>query len=112
MNPCRGEIWLCSLDPAVGHEQGGRRPCLVVSADELNNSPADLVIVLPVTSRGKNIPTRVAAVPPEGGLNLPSFIQCEMVRSISKRRLSKRLGSIASGTMENIEKELRLLFDL
>ena len=32
----RGEIWLVSLDPSVGHEQAGNRPVLIVSPDKFN----------------------------------------------------------------------------
>ena len=32
----RGEIWLVSLDPTLGHEQKGRRPVLIVSPEAFN----------------------------------------------------------------------------
>jgi len=39
----RGEIWTVDFSPTVGHEQAGRRPALVISVDELNQSPAELL---------------------------------------------------------------------
>jgi mRNA-degrading endonuclease toxin of MazEF toxin-antitoxin module len=39
----RGSLYIVDLDPAIGHEQGGRRPVLVVSSDELNRRP--LVVI-------------------------------------------------------------------
>jgi mRNA interferase MazF len=54
--PLRGEIWLVNLDPVQGHEQGGKRPALVVSDDTFNQGPAGLVLVVPNTSRQKSIP--------------------------------------------------------
>lgn len=55
-NPVRGENWLIDLNPTRGHEQGGRRPGLVVSVDLFNKGPAGLVIVLPITTKEKGIP--------------------------------------------------------
>ena len=108
----RGEIRMVNLEPVVGHERGGKRPCLVISVEELNNSPAELAIILPITSRGKNIPTRVPVSPPEGGLRQQSYIQCEIVRAISVGRLGNCLGSVSSETLERVESELVLIFGL
>jgi len=47
----RGDIWLINLDPTIGHEQSGIRPALIISDDLLNQSLAELVIVLPITSK-------------------------------------------------------------
>jgi mRNA interferase MazF len=49
VSPARGEVWMVDFDPTKGHEQGGRRPALVVSVDVFNSGPAELVIVLPIT---------------------------------------------------------------
>lgn len=100
------------LSPTRGHEQTGTRPALVVSVDAFNQGPADLVVVLPVTSQSKGIPFHVKIEPPEGGLALRSFAKCEDVRSISKLRLKGRLGSVSTGTMAEIEDRLRILLSL
>lgn len=111
-DPSRGEIWMVDLEPVRGHEQGGRRPALVVSDDTFNEGPADLVIVLPITSKAKGIPLHVAVGPPEGGVNMTSYIKCEDVRSISKHRLLKRWGIVTPQTMTAIEDRLRILLKL
>lgn len=49
--PCRGEIWTADLEPARGHEQGGQRPCLILSDDRFNQGPAGLVVILPLTTK-------------------------------------------------------------
>lgn len=100
------------LDPVRGREQAGRRPALVVSVDVLNRSAAELAIVLPITSRQKNVRSHVAVEPPEGGLQRTSYIKCEDVRSISTTRLAQRLGAVAPGTMKAVEDRLRLLLGL
>jgi len=50
--PRRGEVWFADLNPTLGHEQSGRRPILIVSADAYNTSRVGLVIALPLTSKG------------------------------------------------------------
>lgn len=110
--PARGEIWLLDLGKTRGRAQAGARPGLVVSVDPFNQSGADLVIVLPITSRAKGIRSHVPVRPPEGGLSLPSFIKCEDVRSVSKQRLHKQLGTIHSPTMQAVEDRLRILLGL
>lgn len=110
--PDRGDIWLVNLNPTMGREQRGIRPCLVVSADPLNHGPAELAIVLPITSKNKGIPSHVAVLPPQGGLKQPSFVKCEDVRSISTMRLLERWGKIDPHTLDSVAYRLRLLLDL
>ena len=110
--PLRGEIWLVDLDPTRGREQAGKRPALVVSANAFNKGPADLVVVLPITSKAKGIPLHVRIDPPEGGVNTPSFIKCEDVRSVAKQRLSKRWGAVSPVTMQAVEDRIRILFEV
>ena len=73
---CRGEVWIVNLNPTQGHEQNRLRPALVVSTDTFNHGPAELVIALRITSKGKGIPFHVEVKPPEGGLKTVSFIKC------------------------------------
>ena len=108
----RGEVWTVSLDPVRGHEQAGTRPALVISVDEFNQGPADLVVVLPITSQFKGIPFHVEVRPPEGGLNVRSFVKCEDIRSVSKERLVRKRGSITAQTLSDVEDRLRILLVL
>ena len=110
--PSRGEVWLVDLNPTRGHEQAGKRPCLVVSVDLFNQGPAGLVVVLLVTSKGKGVSSHVAVNPPEGGLTRPSFVKCEGVRSIAIERLIQRYGFVSSETMAAVEDRVRILLGL
>lgn len=101
-----------SLDPTTGREQAGKRPALVVSVNELNHSAAELVVVLPVTSRDKGIRSHVEVDEGEAGLSVKSFIKCEDIRSISVRRLERRLGAVSSPTLATVEDRLRILLGL
>jgi mRNA interferase MazF len=111
--PSRGDLWFIDLsDPPKGHEQAGNRPALVFSVDKFNHGPADLVIAIPISKVPKGIPTHVEVKPPEGGLKVRSFIKCEAIRSLSKIRLVKRMGSISERTMEAVEDRVRILLGL
>ena len=112
MNCHRGEVWFVDLDPTKRREHAGQRPCLVISDDRLNRSAAELVIVIPITSKNKHIPSHVELLPPEGGLQLQSFIKCEDIRSISTDRLIKVLGIVNQTTLDSVEERLRLLLKL
>jgi mRNA interferase MazF len=83
-----------------------------MSVTDFNQGPAGIVIVLPVTSRQRDIPTRVAISPPEGGLRVPSDILCDQVRAISSDRLVSRSGALAPATIGAIEVRLRALLGL
>jgi len=110
--PARGEVWLADLNPTRGREQAGRRPVLVVSEDLFNRGPAGLVIVLPLTSTVRPIPSHVAVSPPEGGLKNKTAILCDAIRSISTDHLIQRWGAVATPTLPRIEARLRILLRL
>jgi len=110
--PLRGEVWLATLDPTVGREQAGTRPALIVSDDLFNQSHAELVVVLPITSKSKNVRSHVPVLPPEGGLQVASYIKCEDVRSISIQRFGRRLGRVSAKTVNEVEQRLRIILSL
>jgi mRNA interferase MazF len=111
--PSRGEIWNADLDPTRGREQAGRRPVLIVSTDRFNEGPAELAVIVPITSKDKRIPWHVALHPGTGtGLRVQSFAMVEAIRCISRERLAKRLGVATNPNMEEVETRLRILLEL
>ena len=110
--PARGEVWLADLHPTRGHEQTGRRAVLVVSEDLFNRGPAGLVIVLPMTSTIRGVPSHVPVSPPEGGVRNLTAVLCEAVRSVSVERLVVRWGAVSARTMAAVEDRMRILLRL
>lgn len=110
--PLRGEVWWVTLDPTVGREQAGRRPGLVVSVDALNQSAAELVILLPITTREKGVRSHVEIPAGEAGLATRSFAKCEDIRSVSTERLITRQGRVQPATFAAVEDRLRALLGL
>jgi len=111
-DPRRGEIWLADLRPTRGREQTGRRPVLVVSVDFFNAGPADLLVVLPLTSTLRDIPLHVKIDKGDGGVRKESVILCEAIRSISKDRLVSKWGTLSREALAEVEDRLRILLDL
>src|SRR5436190_16630777 len=95
-HPKRGEFWLLDLNPIKGHEQGERRPCLIVSANGLNDSPLELVIVVPLTKTDRGFPSHIKITPNQSGLNFDSFAMCERIRTVSTDRFEKSIGNRAA----------------
>lgn len=110
--PYAGDVWDAELEPVIGHEQGGRRPVLVVSSDMMNQSAAELVIVVPFTRTDRGIPGHVRIASPEGGLTDHSVALCDQVRTISTRRLRRFRGTVQSATLRTVRRSLTIFLDL
>ena len=88
------------------------RPALVVSTDLFNHGPAGLVVVLPLTTRHRDVPLHVVLEPSEGGIRQRSYIKTEDVRSIAAERLMERWGIVTLATMHLVGDRLRILLEL
>jgi len=110
--PRRGEVWLVDFGQPVGREQAGIRPAVVVSTDALNEGPAGVVLVVPVTSARRDLPSHVEIEPGKSGLDHSSYAKCEDVKSVSARRLIERLGVVGPEPLFAIGRVLRYLLEL
>ena len=110
--PRFGEVWQAALDPAVGHEQAGTRPVIIVSIDGFNQNRSRLVFVAPVTRRERRNPLHVPIAASPGGLQYSSFALCDAVRSISIDRLQYRIGTIDQIALNDIGDRLRIVLGL
>lgn len=112
MSPRRGEVWLVDFGDPVGREQSGTRPAVVVSADPLNESRAGVVVVVPITTTHRGLPSHVEIDRGSSGLDEVSYAKCEDVKSVSEQRLLGRLGVVDDGAMFQAARALRFLLDL
>ena len=101
----RFDVYLVNLDPTVGHEIRKSRPCLVISPDEMNQH-ISTVIVAPMTTKGRNYPTRVPCM----FQGKEGQVVMDQIRTIDKLRLVKRLGKIDSQTQTDVFSVLSELF--
>jgi mRNA interferase MazF len=113
MTPIRtGEIWLAELDPTVGHEQGGRRPVVVVSSNGLHALPINMVVVVPLSSHDRGLVTQPQVRGAQSGLRAAGFARPEDLRSIDASRLQRRLGAVSNEDLAEIRKVMRYFLDL
>jgi len=103
--PERGDVWYADLDPVRPGEQGGTRPVVVVSANGFNAWPVGLVVVVPITTRDRGFAHHVSVA--ASGLDRASYAMPEYVRSISQRRLRRRLGTAQHATLDELDHWLR-----
>lgn len=101
----RFDICLVNLDPTIGSEIKKTRPCLIISPDEMNRH-IRTVIVAPMTTAGKNYPTRVDCK----FKNKNGQIVLDQIRTIDKLRIIKNLGSIGADTQLKVITVLQRLF--
>ena len=105
--PRRGDVWLVNWNPAMGTEQAGKRPALVIQND-IGNEKAATTIVAAISSTVRVYPMNVQVTPPEGGLERPSIIKTSQILTISKERLEKRLGSLSQKRMDKVDRASKL----
>ncbi len=92
------EIVVVNLDPTIGSEIKKKRPCVIVSPNEMNKYLATIV-VCPITSQSKNYPTRVS-FDLEGQVN---WIVIDQIRTIDKSRITKTIGHLGDETIEQVK---------
>ncbi len=112
MSPRRGDIWLVDFGEPIGREQSGRRPAVVVSADGLNEGPAGVLIVVPLTTTRRWLASHIEIEPDGSGLTEISYAKGEDVKSISELRLVAMLGHSPAEALFEIDRVLRYLLDL
>lgn len=105
--PRRGEVWLVNWNPAMGSEQSGIRPALVIQND-IGNEKAPTTIVAAISSSVRLYPMNVEINPPEGGLDRPSIIKTSQILTVSKERLEKCLGTLGKERMGEVDKAIKL----
>jgi len=101
----RFDVYLINLDPTIGSEIQKARPCLIISPDEMNRH-IRTVIVAPMTTAGKDYPTRVSCK----FKKKKGRIVLDQIRTIDKTRLIKKLGSINPETQVEVISVLQRLF--
>lgn len=92
MTISRYEMYVANLDPTIGSEIRKTRPVVVVS-DDVMNKALQTVVVCPLTSKlhpawRSRIQIQCAGKPAE--------IAVDQIRTISKRRLIKKLDKLVS----------------
>jgi mRNA interferase MazF len=109
----RGTIVLVELDPTVGHEQRGIRPCIAVSDPDVNaDQRFPLIAVVPVTGTAGEGALYPLLSPGKSGLTKPSYALVDHLRSVDKRRIRRVFGRIAKDELAAVDEGLGLFLGL
>ena len=104
--PHRGDVIWADLNPQKGHEQAGKRPVLVLSPENYNET-VGLAIICPITNQMKGYPFEVMI--PEGNI-VKGVILSDHIKSIDWRaREVKLIGKLPNSITDDVLEKLNTL---
>ena len=112
--PChRGEIYFANLNPVIGHEQGGRRPVLIIQNDVGNRySPITIVAPLTTSFSEKVYPMEVRIKAGMADLSRDSSILLNQIKAVDKARLENYIGKLDAATMRQVDQAIKISLGL
>ena len=106
------ELWLVDFGTPYPGEPSSARPALVVGPPDAFGPDFPFVIVTPLTTRWRGLSLHVEIEASHAnGLDETSYVQCELVRSINRKRLLHRLGAISREDSVRVASVLKTLLD-
>ena len=113
LNIRRGDIYYADLSPVVGSEQGGIRPVLIAQ-NNVGNRYSPTVIAAAITSQQSKakLPTHIPLHANTSGLTKDSVVLLEQVRTIDKRRLKEKMGSVDDDAMSAVDNAISISLGL
>ncbi|MEK6678299.1 MAG: type II toxin-antitoxin system PemK/MazF family toxin [Nitrospirota bacterium] len=110
--PKRGEVYYVNFDPTIGVEIKKTRPALIIQND-VGNMHSQATIVAAITSTVREgFPYEAFLKAGEGGLKKDSIVLLNQIRTIDKKRLGKRLGTISSESIKKVDKAIEISLGL
>jgi mRNA interferase MazF len=109
----QGDIWEINLSPTVGAEIKKKRPALIISDDAMGLLP--LKVIVPITEwkdRFDGAPWMVKIEPDShNGLLKTSALDTFQIRSVSTRRIVKRIGVASDEVLEKVKEAIKAVID-
>jgi mRNA interferase MazF len=111
--PRRGEIYLVSFDPTVGHEIQKTRPAVVIQND-VSNQHSPITIVAAISSQFSDppFPREVVIEPSDSDLPKRSAVITNQIRSVDRFRLQKKIGRLSRQNMERVDEAIKISLGL
>ncbi len=108
MNPGRGDIVLVDFEPARRAEANKVRPAIVITNDQANEHGSSVVVV-PLTGNTERIyPFQLFMPKQQTGLEKDGKAQVELLRSVSRSRVGRRLGIMPRALLAELDQRLKL----
>ena len=105
-----GDIVWVAPEIAVGREQAGRRPALVVAGAGYIQTVDALALVVPITTVNRGWPNHIEVIGTE--LDQRSWAMSEQIRTISRERVVGRAGHADDATLAAVRTWLADFLDL
>jgi mRNA interferase MazF len=109
----QGEIWEVNLSPTVGAEIKKKRPAVIINDDAIGILP--LKVIVPVTAWKERYEGAVwmVKIEPDSENNLKklSAIDTFQIRSISTKRLIRKIGSVSSRVLHEAKTSVKAVID-
>ena len=109
----RGDLYYADLGRGIGSEQQGRRPVVIIQ-NNVGNKHSPTAIVASITSKigvKAKLPTHYY-IGAESGLELPSVVLLEQLRTIDKQRLEGYIGRLNAAHISGLNHALAISIDL
>ena len=103
----RGDIFFTRFDNAIGSEQSGNRPAVVLQNDVGNFYSPTLIVATLTSKAAKKYTQPTHCLLENAGLNMPSVVQAEQIFTIDKSRILKYLGHLAPEDMQRLDYALK-----
>lgn len=103
----RGDMYYADLGHGIGSEQEGYRPVVIIQND-VGNKHSPTVIIASITSKKDakpKLPTHYY-IDAENGLELPSIVLLEQLRTVDKHRLGDFIGHLSEKHIQGINHAL------
>lgn len=97
-------VWV-NLDPTIGSEIKKKRPCVVISPNEMNKFLSTLIIA-PITSTSKPYPTRI----PMAKEKIKGWIVLDQIRTIDRSRITSTLEILTKSEIQRIKDVIKETF--
>jgi len=104
----RGEVWWVTFDPSIGGEIRKKRPAIIVSNDAANKH-LNRIQVVPLTSKTDHLYPSEAYVTVVGK---KGKAMADQLATVSKLRLSKRIGVLTAADMKRVGEAIKVQLDL
>ena len=109
----QGEIWEINLSPTVGAEIKKKHPAVIINDDAIGILP--LKIIAPITEWKDRYRGAIwmVKIEPDGhnGLTKISAIDAFQIRSVSTKRLLRKIGTVSLKTLYEIKSGIKAVID-
>jgi mRNA interferase MazF len=104
--PRQGEVYWTALDPTVGSEIQKTRPCVVVTANEINQRRRTVVVIPLSTTSPKDFPLYVPLL----SVSQDSQAVIDQIRAVDRSRLGDWKATVTQAEMDTLVYAMGIVF--